>query len=319
MILLTSEGDAGAARRAFAVFGVGLIGSAVVDALAESCPLRRHALGLDWSDGEARQRQLREIERRVTVFDPAAVGILWSAGKAGFEVSESEAQGELEAFRAVLAMAVRLAESPTSPIPTTFGLVSSAGGLFEGQRLVDRSTRPQPLRPYGLLKMQQEEALATGGKHLGSRVYRISSVYGYLGGTRRKGLISTLVRNGLRSEATRITGRMDTLRDFVWCEDVARFIARDLFSAVPRRPASPMVLAAAKPCSIDEVRRVVERTLGRRICVTFGSGSPNRADITFSPQVVAEGWTASDLSCNVRKIYLHALTRGAVSTQPLAP
>ena len=40
-----------------------------------------------------------------------------------------------------------------------FFLVSSAGGLFEGQRNVGDRSQPSPMRPYGFLKLRQEKLL----------------------------------------------------------------------------------------------------------------------------------------------------------------
>ena len=37
-----------------------------------------------------------------------------------------------------------------------FFLMSSIGGLFEGQALINSESNPKPLRPYGKLKLSQE-------------------------------------------------------------------------------------------------------------------------------------------------------------------
>lgn len=309
----------------FAVFGVGLIGSSVVEALARSGAYRASAVQISWDDQLARREQLERLEGRLAAELPRVragaelcrLGIVWSAGRAGFGASTVEVDRELESFRDVLALAGRVAwRLPFTTV--TFGLISSAGGLFEGQRSVSAASRPAPRRPYGIAKMQQERLLAEADEPLGRRIYRLTSVYGHLVPGWRTGLASALILNGVRRKVTHITGRMDTLRDFVWADDVGRFVACDLRAGSRVRVVPPRLLASARPSSIHEVQKIVERVLGRRIYVSFGSGEANSENITFSPRSVADGWESSDLPTNAREIYLRALSSGAAFGLPAA-
>ena len=66
MILLTSAGDGRV--HAIAVFGVGLVGSALMRRLRSLAALDGERLALDWTDREARDRQLEVI----TIAQPKA-------------------------------------------------------------------------------------------------------------------------------------------------------------------------------------------------------------------------------------------------------
>jgi UDP-glucose 4-epimerase len=321
VILLQPADPAPGAGCTVAVFGVGLIGSAVVSALEAASPMHRRAFPLSWDRESLRARETAEIERGIVAALAGArdgrvgglrgrLAFVWSAGKADFSAREEETPSELASFRAVLGIAERLA-SENPELEVVFCLVSSAGGLFEGQRAVRRSSRPSPRRPYGRLKLRQEELLAAGRAPMVKLVYRLASVYGHISPSHRRGLIPTLLLNGIRREVSAITGRMDTLRDFVWVDDVAAFVARALLGADRGRPDETAVLASTRPSSVREIQALVERVLGRRVYVTYSTDASNAEDVTFSSGVVPDGWRITDLESSVRAIYRRAVGGGA--------
>ncbi len=309
LLLLPAHEPVRPARRPtplIALFGVGLLGSAIRDAM-----LRRHyrseLMALDWQDPELQRRQLRatgeRIEAATAESKAAGVDFVWAAGRAGFGSAESETASELDSFRAVLALCGSLASPRSAPTPR-FHLLSSVGGLFEGQRYVGRGSTPGPLRPYGRLKLRQEEFLAARETNLAKRIYRLTSVFGPAPEGRRRGLISTLIRNGRRQRVTRIVGHLSTLRDFVWTEDVARYLEQRLLDPTRDPGVRVHTLAAGKPSSIREVLGLVEGIIGRRLYVQFDPGLSNSTDITVSPGVLAAGWSPSDLKTAVRRVSL---------------
>ncbi|HWN42145.1 MAG TPA: NAD-dependent epimerase/dehydratase family protein [Thermoanaerobaculia bacterium] len=317
MILLTEAG-VGQPAKTIAIFGAGLIGEATARALGRHAALCRDIFPLDWSNAERQERQLAALESKLTeaLVEAAnaspCVDLLWSAGRAGFGAGLGETTHELASFQAVLALAVRLAaSSPGARI--IFHLISSAGGLFEGQRQVDCRAVAAPRRPYSLLKQRQEELLAAAP--IASRVYRLSSVYGFVRPGQRIGLISILLLNGLRHRVTHINGRMSTLRDFVFAEDIADFLARAILVDIALA-AHPVILAHGKPTSIWEIQRLIESVIGRRIYLSYSLMPENSEDSTFSPAVLPSGWRPSDLASNIRRIYHEALRSGAAFSQP---
>lgn len=319
MILLTDRAERGRSW-IFLVFGIGLIGSAVVRRLETLQDLERETLPLDWQDSDSQARQLadleRDVEARITELlvagpegAPPRLAVLWSAGRAGFQASAEAIGRELSTFRRVLDGVARVAERhPETKV--SFAATSSAGGLFEGQRAVDAMSLPSPRRPYGELKLAQEVLLAEMATRFACRVYRPSSVYGFLAGPRRRGLIPTLILNALRHDVTRITGSFNTLRDYVWVEDVAARIAADLLTAdAPSWEVS--ILASTKPSSIFEILHLTERVMARPLYVTLAGDTSNSADITFARGSVPSGWRTTPLETTIRRIHSHALRTGA--------
>lgn len=320
MILLADPGDRTRPPLTVAVFGAGLLGSSIVNAVLSTAPLRAEKIPLSWTDAALQGQQLQALEARIAAAlkedGRTLLKVLWSAGRAGFAATEAETAVELESFRAVLGMTERLAQRFPGA-RTALYLLSSAGGLFEGQRHVDQTSRPEPRRPYGLLKQRQEQLLLASGAPITKRIYRPTSVYGYLRPNQRIGLISTLILNGLRHQVSTITAWMSTLRDFVFVEDIARFISRLLLEDAAEGEESTATLAHAKPFSIFEIEKMVENVLGRKIYVSYSLEPSNREDITFSHTVVPPGWQSSDLSSNISRIYKEAVASGAVFGSPV--
>ena len=299
----------------FAVFGLGLIGSALVSALKSFAPAREQRLDFDWVNPEMQATQVGLLEHRLdqtmtSTTAPARVHFIWSAGRAGFRSSKKETALELESFRRVLDLTERTALR-FPDVPVTFCLMSSAGGLFEGQRQVTRKTLPSPANPYGFLKLEQERLLLESSAPLRKGIYRLTSVYGPLRPDQRRGLIGTLVVNGLRQRFSQIVGFMSTLRDFVSVEDIAAYLTQKLRSDIGVGHDSISVLGSVKPFSIFEIRKIVEDTLRHKIYVGYSLQSSNSEDITFSPDVFPTDWHPSDLKSNVRRLYSEALSRGS--------
>jgi len=299
-----------------AVFGIGLIGSSIVAALKARGARLEGRYPISWNEPEERAQQLETIETTLTTTLADASGrklqVVWSAGRCGLEASRAEAEEEQSVFDEVLAVVERVARC-TPSLSTRFLMIGSAGGLFEGQRHVDRRSRPKPHRAYGRLKLYQEESIQVNGAPWTPEIARLTSVVAPLRDRQRQGLISTLVANGLRRLPTGIVGRMETLRDFISVDDVAAFLARRISDGDNSRESAVMTLASFRPASLAEVQMLVERVLGRRLFVSYSLDPSNDMDITFSPDLRPPGWSPRDLLSSVRDIYRDALARGAVS------
>ena len=169
MILLTSRGHDGPrpSHRAVLLFGAGMIGSAIASQLQKSVALDSTFMPLEWHRTDIFADQLRAIEARLAEFlredAPALVRerrlhFVWSAGRAGFDSLEEQISDEFKRYQNVLRTIERIVNR-YSDRPSTMVLLSSAGGLFEGQRGVTIDSRPAPSRPYGHLKLAQEQLL----------------------------------------------------------------------------------------------------------------------------------------------------------------
>lgn len=322
MILL---GSGGLPERRVLLFGNGLIGSAIAGELAGRGFTRLLEASLPWNDPAAFDSRLDEIERAISATaGPADPGrdspdarwtVLWSAGSAGFDATQVQADGELSRFRKILALARQLPGRPL-PAPVVFAFIGSAGGLFEGQRVVDSASAPAPRRPYGRLKLAEEDDLLSGPPGIEPVVFRLSSVYGPLAGRHRRGLIPTLIANAFEGRVSRINATPSTLRDFVWARDVARFVVSRILEIPGIGREKIVTLASCRPASILEIRKLVENALNRRLYVSFVPAQTNREDITFRPTTMPAGWVPSPLKTNIALIAQTLLAAGGRVASP---
>lgn len=311
MILLRLKGQGAVGW--VGIFGVGLIGSALAAALRKRGAAFVGRYPITWDDPAERTRQFAAIENVIATSlgaeSGSAMQIVWSAGRCGFGASETEAAAERDVFDEAVAAIERAARrSPGSDL--RFLLIGTAGGLFEGQRRVCRASQPDPKRPYGRLKFHQEQRIQAEGVPWTPQIVRLSSVVGPIHRGRRRGLISTLIANGMRRMPTRIVGRMETLRDFISVKDVATFLAAQIARVDAAIEFPIMTLVSSKPSSLGEIQRLVERVTGRRLYVSYSLAPSNDLNITFSADLNPPDWAPSDLFESVRSIYQEALSRG---------
>src|ERR1700749_2729600 len=184
------------ASRFVLVFGAGLIGNSVVNSLRSFSEWDLELLPFSWSDSALQLLQFDGIRNRIEKWAASdygtgcgsrriRLGVLWSAGCAGFAASDCEVAEELRSHSAVTHEVERLSEKISGP--TVFHQVSSAGGLFEGQRVVNDKTEACWLRPYGRLKHLQEQNVRRMNAAIVKRTYRLSSVIGPATGPYRRG------------------------------------------------------------------------------------------------------------------------------------
>lgn len=309
MLALTAPGAETHRRQAVLLFGAGLIGGRVAAALS-----RRGWSHVEtptpWHDDEGLRRHLDEAKRWFDGVRPLRLDVVWSAGRAGFASGKEQTRGEEQNFRRVLDMVSSLGASSSCGL--VFHLVSSAGGLFEGQRHVDAASVPAPRRPYGALKLRQEELLlkldiprATGAPPLARRIYRLSSVFGPAPRGVRRGLIGALLHNAGEGRATPIVGQLTTLRDYVFTEDVGRHLADACTGDVFTGPGADacQVLASGKPTTIHEIVQHVGRVVHRPPTLTFAARRDNATDITFAPSALPPRWVTTDLETAIFQLY----------------
>jgi hypothetical protein len=200
------------------VFGVGLIGGAVCQSIARlpgSRVARETSIASDWSAPLA----LSLKTAKQWIGEAPRVRVFWCAGRGGFASSSAALRSELEAFREVVAWSESLPHAEVH-------MMSSAGGIHEGQLHVDASTPAKVLRPYAQLKLSQERALEQS-RVAEKYVYRVSSAYGVPRRTQRLGMIPTMVLNALRRKPTTVTALSGTLRDYVSAHDVGAYVASE--------------------------------------------------------------------------------------------
>ena len=284
-----------------AIFGLGLIGRSVQNALNRAVQPSTTKFESAWGSADERNRDLEAIASHIGDLlqrdqRKTHVDIVWSAGRAGFAASEAECSQELDALKSVIAFASRLMELRQRP-QIRFHLLSSAGGLFECQCNVGSGSEPRPLRPYGRTKLEQEKILSALTGHAIKYVYRPSSVYGSSGRGGRAGLIVTLIHSAINNQTTRIFGSYETLRDYVFADDVGKFICRQILRGEPR--SQTFLLASGRPASMMEAIRLVERAMNRELLLQFQRSGNNTSSNTFRPSALPHDWFPTQLEIGI--------------------
>lgn len=293
----------GRAPDVFALFGLGLIGREVLLQARRRFDLRVADHAFSWNDPDAARGQLSDLAANITaecaLLGPANLHLIWCAGKAGFRADERVLAVETALHAQVLETFEALSERPDM-LSLSVHHLSSAGGLYEGARLVTRDTPPSPRRAYGEAKLEQENRLASLPSAIGHRIYRPSTVYGDHPTSGRVGLITALIDAALKGEEAVIFGRPDTLRDFVFSEDIGRYIAGKLSAPLSERRIS--ILASGKATSVSEVVHRVFLAFSKPILVRYVSPSDNAEHNTFAPSALDGDWSATEFDTGLRLV-----------------
>ena len=300
MILLRGH-MVGGERQAIAILGLGLIGQAILAATRRYRAFDEVSLPISWTDTALRRGQLAAALTAIGSRDQpqARIDIVWSAGRAGFGATQDELAAEEEPFLDILALADRL----VGIAPKTrhgFHFMSSAGGLFEGCRLVDATTEPSPRRHYGIAKVRQEALVQAMRPEIASFIYRPSSTYGLSDGTARLSLINVLIANALRKRVSHLFGDQTTLRDYIQAGDIGSFVAGRLVGHAPN--PGTFLLASGQATALQAIVHLVEAALGTRLLLRIDPRPSNAEHMSFRPAALAPGFVATDLAAGIRQI-----------------
>ena len=299
------------ARQLTAVIGSGLMGSSVINLIKNHSDWQydnQSDSSIPWNNQGAQLRVLRQLHDQLIpkLLTADSIEVIWSAGKAGFSCTQSEAENELSNFKTIIGWVSQLKETCKTSI--TVNLISSLGGLFEKADVVRHNTQPQPNRAYGFLKLEQEKLLQAATE-LNWRIYRVSSAYGPIATHNRMGLIPTLMLNAYRQKSTHIYGYLNTRRDYVWVDDVTQYLVSQLHTQ--KGLSQLQALASYESFSIAEIKHKVEQTLQRTLNFTFSNQPDNGESISISPCLRPVGFQTSNLQDSIKKIHAQYL-----QTQP---
>jgi len=283
--------------------GLGLIGSSVskeimkqnnVEVILKKKP--------SWNNPTSIVDIIREL---LTTYEDKSIEftslhILWTAGKAGFLTDEKEANYELEVFDFLITHIYKIAAS-LQINRKCFYLISSAGGLFEGQQSIDHNSSPIPKRPYGKLKLQQEKRAIEIFKSFNSvLIYRPSSVFSFNSEFGRRGLINTLIKNIKTKQTTSIYGSISTLRDYVLDDDVASIIISDLTDNTVMG-VHKYIIASGRPISIFEIINKIQRLSDESPYLAISIDKHNSDNITYNPNNIRRGRFGLEVDFLVKK------------------
>lgn len=304
LLLRTRDQSTGLNPHSILVFGLGLVGSSVVEAIRRTHAADALDIPFDWHYRQTRLAQteilLAKLRENCRPESSKRLDIVWTAGVGGFLSSEEQLQVEMAAYEDVLEV-TKTVQRQNRDALVVFHLVSSAGGLFEGQRCVTSQNCPAPRRPYGKMKEQQEQMLLAASCIRYRYIYRLSSVYGYFPG-KREGLIVKLLQNCLNHRVTNIFGNLHTLRDYVYCDDIGRYIGRKIFSA-PQENVAPLFLASGKSSSMREIMQIVGQVTQKRSYLQLDTSPVNAEDMGFLQSCLPADWFPTSLLAGVTITY----------------
>ena len=297
MILLSFGAMATVKPQIVMVFGSGLIGSSVVEALQRDGRLLQKQV-LRWSWPNPTSAQTREVEAVFNTYldhQPSShLTIIWAAGRSGFGSSEEDMSLEYQAFCGVQTLARKLVLSGDKTT-SSFIHISSAGGLFEGQIACEKDTPPQPIRAYGRGKLKQEVSLLEDAG-LGRRlIVRPSSVFGYVAHG-RLGLVSALISAAIQRRDAHIFGAFTTQRDFVFAPDIGRYISFKIFKSPENlNNFDKVIIASGRPSSVFEIIKTVEDVVGVSLYLKINAHPDNALDNTFRSSALPPGFAPTPL------------------------
>lgn len=295
------------------VFGAGLIGYNVIFSL-QGYTFFQVEMPFSWNSLEKQEEDEKIIVAQLKMWgsifpgkNPKSISIVWSAGKGGFNSSKLELENEMISFKNVICLLEKIqAIFPNSRY--SFHMISSAGGLFEGQCNVGIDSVPDPKRAYGVLKLRQERYLLERDIGVPKIIYRPSSVYGFAGSGRRLGLVSTLMLNAIRNKVSTIYGGMNTLRDYLFASDISKFIVMNILNLSCKD--SVFILANGKPSTICEIIKKIEFVVNRKFYVRYELSDVNSADNSYSRKTIPQCFNLTDLDTGIRKTYISLAKSG---------
>jgi UDP-glucose 4-epimerase len=303
MILIVRQApDIAGEEQVIALFGAGLIGSAIARVIIREGIRHAVTLPFNWKDTDQRAADLAslsEVMVGVTAGTVRHVEVVWTAGRAGFTAGWAEVEDELSAFESVTRLCMQMRDA----FPAArhrFHMMSSAGGLFEGQRFVGNEAVPAPRRPYGYLKLEQERRAAQLPAEINPFIYRPSSVYGLSAFGGRAGLITTLIQNAKIYTSSRIFGRSDTIRDYVLVSDVGKFVAQCM-NRTAQRPES-FLLASGRPTSMYRVLDIVSKVIGRPLYLKLDPEPSNASHFSYRKSALPGNWLPTDLETGIKQV-----------------
>ena len=139
--------------------------------------------------------------------------------------------------------------------------------------------------------------LQHAGNGILKRVYRPTSVFGFVDRRFRQGLIPTLIINGLGNNVSKIYGNFNTLRDYLFSLDIGAFLARQLFCVEDEAGDKLYYLGSGKPSSIYEIRHFVEQLIARKIYLRceLSPSVENASDTTLDTAALPPDWSPTDI------------------------
>ena len=200
--------------------------------------------------------------------------VIWAAGAATTSTTQREAEAEMIPLQGLLTGL----RSALPSGPGAFFLASSAGGVYAGSQHppFTSTTAPQPLSPYGELKLAQERLSSQSlGQIIPVTIGRISNLYGPGQNLDKlQGLISRLAMASITRQPINIFVPLGTIRDYVFADDASEAILRLTRESAmdgDARPPRTEIIATGRGTTIGQLIRMMGEISKRRVPVALGS------------------------------------------------
>jgi nucleoside-diphosphate-sugar epimerase len=276
------------------IIGLGLIGRTISHFLDRKYSYNKQFSNSvsDWKRPVLLNKAIKNI---ITTLQPNKLNVIWTAGKAGFSASDNDMKVEYDFFVDVIR------SLSVFDIDTTINFLSSAGGTYETMGFVSELDSVDPIRPYAVWKLKQEAVIKSYG--MVSRIYRISSAYGYKVRGGRSGMINALIDCALLKKIATIYANQNTLRDYIFINDIADYIVENI---VEGRQSLTTILASGRPVSINTLLNMVETITRKPIKAIYVDTNSNSNNIVFDEHLIPPGLVKTSLEEGVRLLYARA-------------
>lgn len=288
-------------KRAVVVIGNGLVGSAISERFAKRITSKTYNCNLEWNKTDTIAERVKENVLKYISNDITRIDWIWSAGKAGFGASDDEIKNEFQLFEKCSFTILSLHQNVYKNSKYNYHFISSAGGLFEGQNVTHIDEIPIPKRPYGQLKLLQEQFIQENFQN-NCYIYRLSTVYGQYNINFRIGLISALIKNTLSSKITFIYARPNTKRDYIWTEDIADYISLVVLDSTIRKDRINF-LVSGKPTSIFEIITSIQRFSKNKVLQQYKLVDYNSDKIIYSDNIKPKHLNITPMDVCLRNIF----------------
>jgi UDP-glucose 4-epimerase len=255
----------------------GLLGSAVARDLRRHS--RPHATAdVPWREHDAAVEALTDAAERL-VSDGRPWRLFWCAGSGVVASDQQQLDDEVATLDAFLGRLAEIVTRPGTPPGSVF-LASSAGGVYAGSQAppFTEMTTPRAISPYGHAKLAAEERFREFGAGSGTPVLigRIANLYGPGQDPRKaQGLITVLCRAHLARRPASIYVSLDTARDYVFVDDVARLACAgaDRVAVEPPGTVVVKILASQTGTTVAAILGELRRITKHRPRVVLGASS----------------------------------------------
>lgn len=202
--------------------------------------------------------------------------VCWCAGSGVVGSDQRLLAGETLALRQLLE--ALLAEPELRRCPGTFGLSSSAGGVYAGcgELRISEATPTRAISDYGSAKLEQERLLremSARFEAMATLTARFSNLYGPEQRLDKpQGLISHMARAVVAGQPVRIYVPLDTMRDYLFADDAASMFRAGLERL--RGAREPLhvekIYASERDTSIASLLGIFRQVAKRRLLVVSG-------------------------------------------------